>query len=77
VLTERARAVICQRVGLAEHSVAHAARDFGLSWHAAMAAVRDHGQPASTTWPAWVHRVRSGWTRRRSWPPPPGTRRCW
>ena len=28
-----------------EHSVAQAARDFGVSWHAAMAAVRDHGRP--------------------------------
>ena len=44
VLTERARAEIARRVG-AEHSVAQAARDFGVSWHAAMAAVRDHGRP--------------------------------
>jgi transposase len=29
----------------AEHSVAQAARDFGVLWHAAMAAVRDHGRP--------------------------------
>ena len=45
VLTERARAEICGRVGPGEQSVAQAARDFGVSWHAAMAAVRDHGQP--------------------------------
>jgi transposase len=45
VLTERARAEICRRVGPAQHSVAQAARDFGVSWHAAMAAVRDHGRP--------------------------------
>jgi transposase len=45
VLTERARAEICRRVGPGEHSVAQAARDFGVSWHAAMAAVRDHGKP--------------------------------
>jgi transposase len=57
VLTERARAEICRRVGPGEQSVAQAARDFGVSWHAAMAAVRDHGQPASTTWPAWGHRA--------------------
>jgi hypothetical protein len=25
--------------------VAQAARDFGVSWHAAMAAVREHGRP--------------------------------
>jgi transposase len=45
VLTERARAEICRRVGPGEQSVARAARAFGVSWHAAMAAVRDHGQP--------------------------------
>jgi transposase len=45
VLTERARAEICRRVGPEQHSVAQAARDFGVSWHAAMAAVRDHGRP--------------------------------
>jgi transposase len=45
VLTERARAEICRLVGPGEHSVAHAARNFGVSWHAAMAAVRDHGRP--------------------------------
>ncbi|HZA86708.1 MAG TPA: ISL3 family transposase, partial [Acidimicrobiales bacterium] len=45
VLTERARAEICRLVGPGEHSVAQAARNFGVSWHAAMAAVRDHGRP--------------------------------
>jgi hypothetical protein len=45
VLSERARAEIARRVGPAEHSVAQAPRDFGVSWHAAMAAVRDHGRP--------------------------------
>lgn len=45
VLTERARAEIAYRVGPGEHSVAQTARDFGVSWHAAMAAVWDHGQP--------------------------------
>jgi transposase len=45
VLTERARAEIAHRVGPDEHSVAQAARDFGVSWHTAMAAVRDHGRP--------------------------------
>jgi transposase len=43
VLTERARAEICRRVGPGEQSVA--ARAFGVSWHAAMAAVRNHGRP--------------------------------
>jgi len=45
VLTERARAEICRRVGRDGHSVAQLARGFGVSWHAAMEAVRDHGRP--------------------------------
>ena len=45
VLTERARAEICRRVGRDGHSVASLAREFGVSWHAAMEAVRDHGRP--------------------------------
>ena len=45
VLTERARAEICRRVGLECQSVAQAARGLGVSWHTAMAAVRDHGRP--------------------------------
>jgi transposase len=45
VLSERARAQICRRVGRDGHSVASVARDFGVSWHTAMEAVRDHGRP--------------------------------
>ncbi len=45
VLTERARAEICRRVGAEGQSVAQVARAFGVGWHTAMAAVRDHGQP--------------------------------
>lgn len=45
VLTERARAEICRRVGEDGHSVAQVARAFGVSWATAMAAVRDHGRP--------------------------------
>lgn len=45
VLTERARAEICRRVGRDGHSVASVARDFGVSWHPGMEAVRDHGRP--------------------------------
>jgi transposase len=44
-LTERARAEICRRVGEDEDSVAEVARAFGVGWHTAMAAVRDHGTP--------------------------------
>jgi transposase len=42
-LTGRARAEICRRVGEDGHSVASVAREFGIGWHTAMAAVRDHG----------------------------------
>ena len=45
VLSERARAEICRRVGRDGHSVASVARECGVSWHAAMQAVRDHGRP--------------------------------
>ena len=45
VLTERARAEICRRVGAEGHSVAQVARSFGVGWHTAMAAVVDHGRP--------------------------------
>ncbi len=44
-LTERAREEVCRRVGRDAHSVAETARAFGVSWHTAMAAVRDHGRP--------------------------------
>jgi transposase len=45
VLTERARAEIARRVGPGGQSVAQVARSFGVGWHAAMAAVWDHGRP--------------------------------
>lgn len=44
VLTGPAREEICRRVGPAQHSVAQATRNFGVSWHTAMAAVREHGR---------------------------------
>lgn len=44
VLTERARAEMCRRVGEDIDSVAEVARAFGVGWHTAMAAVRDHGR---------------------------------
>jgi transposase len=44
-LTERARAEICRLVGEDGRPVAQVARDFGVGWHTAMAAVRDHGRP--------------------------------
>ena len=42
-LTERAREEVRRRVGRDAHSVAETARAFGVSWHTATAAVRDHG----------------------------------
>jgi transposase len=44
-LTERARAEICRRVGQDGASVAAVARDFGIRWRTAMAAVVEHGTP--------------------------------
>src|SRR5215216_3908029 len=45
VLTCRARAEACRRVGKDAHSVAAVARDLGVGWATVMRAVRDHGQP--------------------------------
>lgn len=45
VLTERARAAACRRVGRDGHSVAAVARDYGVGWHTVMRAVIDHGLP--------------------------------
>jgi transposase len=44
-LTHRARAEICRRVGEDGRTVAELAREFGVGWWTAMAAVRDHGTP--------------------------------
>jgi transposase len=44
-LTARARAEICRRVGEDGASVAAVAREFGIGWRTAMAAVREHGEP--------------------------------
>jgi len=45
VLTERARAEACRRVGKDAHAVAAVARDLGVGWATVMRAVRDHGRP--------------------------------
>jgi transposase len=44
-LTHRAAKEICRRVGQDGHAVAQVAREFGVSWAGAMAAVRRHGEP--------------------------------
>jgi transposase len=43
VLTERARAEACRRVGKDAHAVAALARDLGVGWATIMRAVREHG----------------------------------
>jgi transposase len=43
VLTERARAEACRRVGKDAHSVAAVARDLGVGWATIMRAVHEHG----------------------------------
>jgi transposase len=45
VLTQRARAEACRRVGKDAHAVAAVARDLGVGWATIMRAVRDHGVP--------------------------------
>jgi transposase len=45
VLTERARAEACRRVGKDAHAVAAVARDLGVGWATIMRAVDDHGAP--------------------------------
>jgi transposase len=45
VLTERARAEACRRVGKDAHAVAAVARDLGVGWVTSMRAVADHGRP--------------------------------
>jgi transposase len=44
VLTERARAEACRRVGKDAHTVAAVARDLGVGWATMMRAVADHGR---------------------------------
>jgi transposase len=44
VLTERARAQACRRVGEAGEAVAAVARDLGTGWHTVMNAVWDYGE---------------------------------
>jgi transposase len=45
VLTCRARAEVCRRVGKDAHAVAAVARDLGVGWATIMRAVADHGTP--------------------------------
>jgi transposase len=56
VLTCRARAEACRRVGKDAHAVAAVARDLGVGWSTVMRAVADHGQPLVDD-PARLHGV--------------------
>jgi transposase len=56
VLTERARAEACRRVGKDAHAVAAVARDLGVGWATIMRAVREHGSPLVED-PARLQRV--------------------
>jgi transposase len=70
VLTERARAEACRRVGKDAHAVAAVARDLGVGWATIMRAVADHGTPLVDN-PTRLDGVpRWGWTRPPSSTPP-------
>ena len=71
-LTERARVDICTRVGRDAASVATLAREYGLAWSTAMAAVISVGRPLIDD-PERIGEPSGpwAWTRPRSWPPPP------
>ena len=73
VLTERARAEACRRVGKDAHAVAAVARDLGVGWATVMRAVHEHGTQLVDDaarlegwWPsAWMRRAFFGQPRRR------------
>jgi transposase len=63
VLTQRARAEACRRVGKDAHAVAAVARDLGVGWATIMRAVRDHGTPLVDDAARLQGSRPSGWTR--------------
>jgi transposase len=71
VLTERARAEACRRVGKDAHAVAAVARDLGVGWATVMRAVADHGTQLVDDPTRLDGVARSGWTRPASSRPPP------
>jgi transposase len=76
VLTQRARAEACRRVGKDAHAVAAVARDLGVGWATIMRAVGDHGRPLVEDPGRLEGLPRWGWTRpassRRPAELPPG-----
>jgi hypothetical protein len=77
LLTGRARAEIARRVGPGGQSVAQVARSFGVGWHAAMAAVWDHGRPRVDHLARLGAPVAVGLDETSFLAPPPPIRRCW
>jgi hypothetical protein len=78
VLTERARAEACRRVGKDATAVAAVARDLGVGWATIMRAVHEHGTPLVDDAARLEGRPPSGWTRPVSsrppaWHPPGGS----
>jgi transposase len=70
VLTERARAEACRRVGTDAHAVAAVARDLGLAGRPSCGQCTSTAPHWWTTPPAWTVWPRSAWTRPPSSRPP-------
>jgi transposase len=70
VLTCRARAEACRRVGKDAHAVAAVARDLGVGWATVMRRWPITAPSWWTTRPAWTVWLRWGWTRPASSGPP-------
>ena len=70
VLTERARAEACRRVGKDAHAVAAVARDLGVGWATIMRAVHEHGTPLVDDAARLEGVAASAWTRPASSRPP-------
>jgi hypothetical protein len=75
VLTERARAEACRRVGKDAHAVAAVARDLGVGWATVMGAVSDHGRLATRCVMSAPSPVAN--PRRPTTPRSKGRRPCW
>jgi transposase len=63
VLTQRARAEACRRVGRDAHAVAVVARDLGVGWATVMRAVDQYGTPLVEDAARLQGWSRSAWTR--------------
>ena len=70
MLTQRARAEACRRVGTDAHAVAAVARDLGVGWATIMRAVADTAPRWWTTPHAWTVWPPSAWMRPASSRPP-------